>query len=292
MFNNKDTRLRRTLLFVPGTNPDRFSKAIGTGADSIIFDLEDSVSIDLKNEARKNVLDFLKSEHKNDTEFAVRINPHNTKYFQEDLEKVVEAKVDSIVVPKSEDAYTLKNIADFIAKNSPNKDIRILALVETALGVTQINQIISATSKVDAVCFGHADFSLDMGLTDNDATRGVIYYARCSIAIAARAYKASPIDNVCLAVKDEDAFKNDVNVGISLGYEGKLCIHPAQVKIANDLYTPTSEQINYAKRVIEGWDEAKAQGKGVFTIDNKMVDAPIVALQKKVLDRAKKAGVL
>ncbi|MCB1192884.1 MAG: CoA ester lyase [Leptospiraceae bacterium] len=289
MSEKNETRLRRTLLFVPGADPKRFSKAIESGADTILFDLEDSVSIELKVEARKNVVGELQNRSNQNVELAVRINAPSTPYFQEDLEEVVKAGADAILIPKSENPGVLNSIAKDILEKS-GKDIKVLALVETALGVTQVNSIASLESKIDAICFGHADFSLDMGLTNSDASKGVIYHARCSIAIAARAYKISPIDNVCLAVKDEEAFRQDVAIGISLGFEGKLCIHPTQARIANEMYTPTDDQIGYANRVLDGWNKAQLEGKGVFTLDNKMVDAPIVALQNKILNRAKKAG--
>jgi citrate lyase subunit beta/citryl-CoA lyase len=168
----------------------------------------------------------------------------------------------------------------------------LLALVETAAGISRVEELAGANSRIDALCFGNADFSLDMGLPEADPSTGVLLHARCRLAIAAAAAKVTPIDGVCLAVKDTDAFAKEGNLALRLGFEGKLCIHPAQVEIANSIFTPTADQIETALRVIEGWEAAVADGKGVFALDGKMVDPPLVDIQQRVIDRAKQAGIL
>jgi citrate lyase subunit beta/citryl-CoA lyase len=170
----------------------------------------------------------------------------------------------------------------------PNS-VRFLALIETAAGIAQALEVAGATSRVEAVCFGHADFALDMGLPDADPANRVVLHARCSVAIAAKARRVAAIDNVFLAVRDENGFREDVLLGIDLGFEGKLCIHPRQVEIANQLYTPSLQQIEYATRVVEGWQRCQADGRGVFTLGNKMIDAPLVAAQQRILERAVRA---
>jgi citrate lyase subunit beta/citryl-CoA lyase len=167
----------------------------------------------------------------------------------------------------------------------------LLALVETAAGISRVEALADADSRIDALCFGNADFSLDMGLPEADTSTGVLLHARCRLAIAAAAAKVAPIDGVCLAVKDTAAFLEEGNLALRLGFEGKLCIHPAQVEIANSIFTPTAGQIETALRVIEGWEAAVADGKGVFALDGKMIDPPLVDIQQRVIDRAKQAGV-
>jgi len=131
-----------------------------------------------------------------------------------------------------------------------------------------------------------------MGLPEPDPATGVLLHARCRLAIAAAAAKVAPIDGVCLAVKDTAAFLEEGNMALRLGFEGKLCIHPAQVEIANAIFTPTTEQIETALRVIDGWEAAVADGKGVFALDGKMIDPPLVYIHQRVIDRAKLAGAL
>ena len=120
----------------------------------------------------------------------------------------------------------------------------------------------------------------------------MVLHARCSLAIAARAASIAPIDTVFLDVRDEAGFRAAAQHGLDLGFEGKLCIHPAQVAIANQVYTPTREQVEKAREVVDGWRRAQAEGLGVFTLDGKMVDGPLVAVHERILDRARHANAL
>lgn len=280
--------LRRSLLFVPGIAAPRFAKARASGADTIIFDLEDSVPLDAKETAREQVCATLAEGGFGDSEPAVRINAPATPYHEDDLRAVAAAGARAVMVPKSERVEDLRAAATIL--DELGSDAQILALLETPLGVVRAVDVGGATPRVDALCFGHADFALEMGVPADDPGSGVLFHARCSVAVAARACNVQPVDNVCLAVRDEQAFRRDVGVGIQLGFEGKLCIHPAQVTIANEMYTPTPAQVEYARRVVSGWQAARAKGLGVFTLDNKMVDAPLVQAQERVLARAKRAG--
>ena len=282
--------LRRSLLFVPGIATQRFEKARASGADTLLFDLEDSVPPDAKKEARDNVCAALAQGGFGNVEPAVRINAPGTPYHEDDLRAVAAAGARAVMVPKSERVEDLRAAAAIL--DELDAPTRILALLETPRGVACALQVGEATPRVDALCFGHADFALEMGVPADDPSSGVLYHARCAVAVAARACGVQPVDNVCLAVRDEQAIRRDVEVGIRLGFEGKLCIHPAQVPIANELYTPTPEQVEYAQRVASGWKAARAQGLGVFTLDNKMVDAPLVQAQQRILARAQRAGLI
>jgi citrate lyase subunit beta/citryl-CoA lyase len=282
--------LRRSLLFVPGIATKRFAKARASGADTILFDLEDSVPIDAKETAREYVCATLREGGFGHMEPGVRINAPGSPYHEDDLRAVAAAGARAIMMPKSERAEDLR--AASVILDELEATAKILALIETPLGVLRSVEVGQATPRVDALCFGHADFALEMGVPADDPGSGVLYHARCSVAMAARACSAQPVDNVCLAVRDEEAFRHDVGVGMRLGFEGKLCIHPAQVAIANEMYAPTPEEVEYARRVVSGWHTARAEGLGVFTLDNKMVDAPLVRAQERVLERAKRAGLI
>ena len=281
--------LRRSLLFVPGIATQRFAKARASGADTILFDLEDSVPLDAKEQARELVCEALAEGGFDDSEPAVRINAPATPFHEEDLRATAAAGARAIMVPKSEREENLHAAAAILDEHGT--DAQLLALLETPRGVIRALEV-GESPRVDALCFGHADFALEMGVSADDPSRGVLYHARCAVAVAARACGVQPVDNVCLAVRDEEAFRHDVRVGIELGFEGKLCIHPAQVAIANEMYTPTPEQVEYARRVVSGWAAARAEGLGVFTLDNKMVDAPLVQAQERVLARAQRAGLI
>ncbi len=293
----KTTRLRRSLLFVPGAEQRKLDRSREATADLLVFDLEDSVTPDHKARARERVADHIRSVGSEGPEVAVRVNPPGSPYFEADLEAVVSTGAGTIMLPKSESPEGLEQASATVARleaklEAHSGSVRLLALVETAAGISRVEMLAGADSRIDALCFGNADFSLDMGLPEADPATGVLLHARCRLAIAAAAAKVTPIDGVCLAVKDTAAFSEEANLALRLGFEGKLCIHPAQVEIANSIFTPTADQIETALQVIEGWEAAVADGKGVFALDGKMIDLPLVAIHQRVIDRARLAGAL
>ncbi len=285
--------LRRSLLFVPGAEPRKLAGAASANADTLVLDLEDSVAPDQKVRARTLVSAALRDNVFGAADVAVRVNSLETPEFAADVEAVVRAGCRTLMIPKCQQSADLVRVGEQLGALEAELDarVRLLALVETARGVAQALQIADGSDRVDALCFGHADFTRDMGLCDVDATGGVAWHARCEVAIAARAADLSPIDTVHLEIKDATAFRDDVLRGQQLGFEGKLCIHPTQVAIVNEVYTPTATQISYAERVIAAWEEAQASGRGVFALDGTMVDAPVIAAQRRVLARARRAGL-
>jgi citrate lyase subunit beta/citryl-CoA lyase len=290
-------RLRRSLLFVPAAEPRKIERARDARADTVVLDLEDSVAPPQKAEARGRVTEVLGTGVLGTTEAVVRVNAAGTPHFESDLRAVIAGGGRTIVLPKAEGGGELTHALDTLERlerevpGAPAGGLKILALVETPAGIADARAIGRASPRIEALCFGHADFSLAMGLTEADAAHGIAYHARCALVIAAKACDVVPIDSVHLAVKDTDAFREDAALGLRLGFEGKLCIHPAQVEIANEVYTPRPEEVDYAVRVIEAWERAQAEGRGVFTLDGRMIDAPLVAVQQRVLDRARRAGV-
>ncbi len=273
-------------------------KAHEAGADRLLLDLEDSVAPQQKEVARANVAAMLRAGGFGNCGPAVRVNAPGTPYFKADIEAVITAGGQAILLPKAESVEQITEVARTIEAvergcgRMPDAALKLLLLIETPAGIAHAANIGRASPRIEALCFGHADFALSMGLSDTDASRGIIYHARCSVVIAAKACGVAPIDCVHLAVKDEAAFRADAELGLSLGYEGKLCIHPRQVAIANEVYTPSNAQIEYALRVVEAWERAEYEGRGVFTLDDKMIDAPLVAVQRQVLERARRAGLL
>lgn len=289
-------RLRRSLLFVPGGDPRKLERASGAGADTLILDLEDAVAPEHKERARLEVARWLQARPREGAEAAVRINALGTPWFDEDLAAVAGAGAQAIVLPKCEGARGVTQVAEALDRlereTGSAARVRLLALVESAAGVVRAPEIAVAGARLDGLCFGHADFSLDLGLSEPDSSEGVVHHARCAIVIAARSAGVAPVDSVCLDVRDEAAFRADAELGLRLGFDGKLCIHPTQVTLANRVWTPSDEQIQAAQRVLEAWLEAQSKGVAVFALDGKMVDAPVVAVHERVLERARRAGVL
>jgi citrate lyase beta subunit len=280
-------KLRRSVLFVPGAESRKLERAREAGADALVLDLEDAVAPDRKDAARRLVAAALRERLFADIDVAVRLNAPGTPEFDADLEAVVDAGASAIMLPKCESAAGVAAVARRLAGAH-----RLWLLVETPLGVVEAAAIAGASERVEALAFGPADFALAMGLLETDASRGVVHHARCALAIAARARGVAPIDSVHLAVADDVAFREDAVVGLRLGYEGKLCIHPRQVAIANAVYTPSAREIEHARRVIDAFDRSGGAGRGVFALDGRMIDAPVVAAQRRLLERARLAGAL
>jgi len=294
----RTTSLRRSVLHVPASDEACIEQARRSQADTIVFDLEDSVSPDEKFAARQRVAELLRHGDFGDSELAVRLNGCDTLHFKPDLHAVVAAGVRTIVLPMCERVDDLTRAAMMIdgaelrAGIGGHEAVRILALVETALGVAEARAIAAASARIDAICFGHNDFSLDMGLPAADPASGVVLHARCEISIAARAARCSAIDNLSRVVDDPDLFRADAELGASLGFHGKLCANPMQVEIANQVFTPTAEQIAYARRVVAHWEQARRAGATMVRLDNKAIDEPLVESQGRVLERARHAHVL
>jgi citrate lyase subunit beta/citryl-CoA lyase len=290
-------RLRRSLLFVPGSEPRRIERARGSGADTVLFDLEDGVAPTAKGDARALVAAALRAGGFGDSEAAVRIHGVTTAHCAADLDAVVAAGAIAIMLPKCERGEELQQIGASLSRceraaGRADGAVRILALIETAAGVVNAAALAGASPRLDALCFGHADLARDLGLDDADAAHGTLLHARSAVVLAARAHGLPPIDSVCLTVRDEDAIHADVALGLRLGFDGKLCIHPRQVEITNTLYTPTAERITVAQRIVDAARAAEREGRGVITLDGRMIDAPIVAAEERLLARARRAGAL
>ncbi len=276
-------RLRRSLLFVPGAEEQKIEKAAGAGADTLLLDLEDSVTPERKPVARQQVAAAIAAGSLGKAELVVRVNAAGTPYFEDDLAAVGEAGAAAIMLPKTEGAKE-------VVRATEAAGLPVLALVETARGILAAGELAQATGLV-ALCFGHVDLARDMGLTVDDASKGILFHARCQLVLAAKAAGLCAIDSVSLSLTDEAAFGAEARAGLELGYEGKLCVHPAQVAIANRVFTPTDEQIAYANRVVVEWKAAEAEGRGVFALDGRMFDRPLVLSQQRLLERARLAGV-
>lgn len=250
----------RTLLFVPGSRPDRFDKAAASGADLVIVDLEDAVAGPDKDRARDHVAAWLARGNRP----IMRINAPGTPWSEADLMLAAQYAV-PIMVPKAEDPAVL---ADLTSR------CPLVPLIETALGVERAHQVCSAPGVVRAA-FGNVDLSAQLGTAPDDHT--ALAYARSRLVIAsAAAAIASPIDGVTTAVKDPDTLRTDITHARRLGFTGKLCIHPSQLPHVAAGFTPTPEELRWAQRVLEA-------GEAVTTIDGQMIDKPVLDRARRVL---------
>jgi citrate lyase subunit beta / citryl-CoA lyase len=281
---------RRSVLFTPGDRPEMLRKAPGAGADVIVFDLEDAVSLERKDEARDTVRDVLSDPDFDPAcEVCVRVNAEPTA-IDRDLALVEDVgesfRLDSVMLPKATTAADVRNLADGLADR--DRPLPVLAILESAAGVLAAPEI-AAASATDALVFGAEDLSADLGATrTRDGTE--VLYARERVVLAAAAHDCDAIDTLVTDFGDEERLREDAAFSIQLGYDGKLAIHPAQVGPINEAFTPDPDEIEWAEAVFEAKREADAEGRGVFEVDGEMIDAPLIARAERILARGEAAN--
>lgn len=279
--------MRRSLLFIPGNNPGMIQSSDVFEADAVIFDLEDAVSGTEKDSARFLVTSYLKN-YSPSLEVIVRINGFDTPFYLEDLKALFMLdNLNTIMLPKAR-VEDLLQLSEMIKNNK--KDIKIIPIIEQAISLIEVDQI-AKLELVDGILLGAEDFTKDLEVTRTK--EGVeIFYARNRIVTACKAYKIDAIDTPFTDTTDNEGLIKDTKFAKSIGMNAKSAIHPNQIETINQIFTPTTKEVDYAKRVLMARDEAFAKGLGVFSLDGKMVDKPVIERAEKVLEKAKKFGVL
>lgn len=288
-------RLRRTMMFVPGNNPGMMADAHVYGPDSIMLDLEDSVSMAEKDTARLLVYNALKSVDYGDTEMVVRINPLNTPYGKKDIEAVVKAGVHVVRMPKTETAEEVIEVEREIER--VEKEIgalgrtKIMAAIESALGVVNAYAIATASPRMMGIALGAEDYCANL---KTQRTKGgdELRLARETIVVAARAAGIDALDTVFSNLNDMETFRAEVEYIKSLGFDGKSIINPRQIEEVNKIFTPTEKDIEKAKAIVAAIKEAEKKGSGVIALNGKMIDRPVVIRAERTISLAKAAGVL
>jgi citrate lyase subunit beta/citryl-CoA lyase len=292
-------RLQRSYLAVPGSNPSMIDRAIKSAADFVFLDCEDAVAPPEKEQARKNIIQAL-----NDLDWkgagksvSVRINGLDTHYMYRDVVDIVEqagSKLDTILIPKvgvAADVYTVECIVSQIevAKGLTNK-IGTEALIETPLGMANVEAIASAPGRLEAMHFGVADYSafnkartVVIGGLNPDYPGDQWHFPLSRMTVACRAYGLRPIDGPFGGIDDPEGYKAAARRGAALGMEGKWAIHPSQIDLANEIFSPTAKEVERAERILVALKEAEAQGKGAASLDGKMIDAASEKMAKNLL---------
>jgi citrate lyase subunit beta/citryl-CoA lyase len=266
--------LALSYLFVPGNRPDRFDKALASGASAVIVDLEDAVTPDAKASARMWFASWHRANALARSRILLRINDDSTPWFDDDLELVRETRVVRVMLPKTESVTQVDRLTSVMAD-----DGFVLPLVETAEGIAQVDAIARA-ARVQRIAFGTLDYALDLDIPGDE--RGLLYPA-CRIAVASRAAGiASPIAGVTPEIDDEAKLEADLDFARSCGFGAKLCIHPRQVALVHAAIRPADKEIAWARTVIA----ASESGQGAIQVDGKMVDRPVIARAKRILARA------
>lgn len=287
--------MRRSMLFLPGNNPNMLINGNCLGADAVIFDLEDAVSPTEKDAARILVRNTMRYMDFRGCEIIVRINSIDTPYWQADLDAVMPYKPNLILLPKTgtaadalaADAY----MAQVEAKNGMEQgSIGLMPLIETAMGVENAFVIASCAERVKALFLGAEDLTADLQCKRTKEGRE-IEYARTRLVVAARAAGIDVYDTPFTDVNDDVGIVKDASYAKTLGFTGKASISPRHVEVINRVFSPDMKEIEYAYEVMEAIALAKAQGKGATSLRGKMIDAPIVARAERTIAMAEALGL-
>lgn len=284
------------MLFVPGSNASWLSTVHVYGADTVMFDLEDSVALREKDTARILVREALMSPIWKDVEVCVRVNAIDTPFFRPDLEAIVPAGVAIVRLPMVRDADMVREL-DRVLTEIEEKcgrevgSTKCMAAVESASGVVNAVQIAKASPRMVAIALAAYDYMIDMHTVRGTAAdESELFYARCAVLHAARVAGIPCYDVVYSDVNDEEGFLREIGIIKRLGFDGKSLVNPRQIEPLHNAYAPTEAEVDRAKRVIEAADNAEAEGLGVVSLDGKMVDAPIVASAYRTVRLAELSG--
>lgn len=292
-------KLRRSMLFIPGNNPGVIKDVHIYRPDSIMFDLEDAIAVTEKDSARFLTYNMLKKMgpiYKSlNIETVVRINALDTEYGVEDLEFIVRAQPDVIRIPKTDtpqDVLDVEKHIERIEKEAgiPIGTVKLMVAIESPLGALNAYQIAISSKRLVGMAIGGEDYVTN--LKTNRSSDGVeLFTGRGLIVMAARAAGIDALDSVYSDVNNDEGFKKEAQMIKQMGFSGKSLIHPRQIELIHQIYTPSDLEIKKAKKIVDATREALEQNKGVFTVDGKMVDKPIIERAEHVLRLAKAAGV-
>ncbi len=288
------TRLRRSMLFIPGSNAAMLSTAFGYRPDSIMFDLEDAVALREKDSARLLVFHAIRNPVYRGIETVVRINPLNAAFGLKDLEAAVRAGAEVIRLPKTdspEDVRRLEETVQLIERECGREPgaTRLMAAIESASGVVNAVTIATASRRMMGIALAGFDYVVDMQTERGDGTE--LFYARCAVLHAARAARIDAFDVVFGNINDEAGFVKEAELAKRLGFNGKSLINPRQIELLHNVYAPSAQDVADAGQVVAAAEQAEREGLGVVSLNGRMVDAPIINRARRVLQLAERSGV-
>lgn len=284
-------KLRRSMLFVPGSNAAMISNTFIYKPDSIMFDLEDAVALKEKDSARILVAHALQHPLYQEIETVVRVNPLDSEFGLNDLNAVVRAGVDVVRMPKTETAQDVvdMDLAIIEIEKACGREVgstKMLAAIESPLGITQANQIATASKRLIGIALGAEDYVRNLK-TERSPEGIELLFARCSILQAARAAGIQAFDTVYSNANNEEGFLKEAALIKQLGFDGKSLVNPRQIELLHNLFAPTQKDVDQAEKIIAAAEEAERNGLGVVSLNGKMIDAPIIDRARLVLERAK-----
>lgn len=277
--NSDKISVRRSFIFTPGLNPDMFPKAIASGADMVCIELEDGIAIKDKNEARKNTIEALKTlEVKSGVELVVRVNCQRTKFGLLDLEAFISSKlkVKAIMLPKVKTPDEIKFIDDLLTDCNLDTDLHVI--METNEALQNIYEIAHSSKRIVALYFGGVDMAAELRVPNSYEN---LLYARSKLVHAGASVGIDVIDVPYLDLEDMDGMKKEAELVRDLGFTGKGSIHPKQINVLNEIFTPSKEEISKAKKIVDQFSESDT---GLVVIDGKLIEKPVLReMQRKIL---------
>ncbi len=294
------SRLRRAVHFVPGANEKMLQKSLALPADSLVLDLEDAVTPENKDSARDIVTRWLKDVDFGRQERMVRMNPLDTPWGVRDLEVTMQGRPDSYLVPKVRSKDDLLQIDTIISRmereyGHPPGEVKLVVLAtETPQGLLNIRDF-GSCPRVDSLSWGAEDLSASIGARRNRDEHGqfleVFRYARIMTLLAATAANVQPLDTVFVDIKDTEGLRRDCLEGAWMGFTGKITIHPSQIEVVNEIFTPSAEEIAESKELLDAFAENQKAGRMAFSFKGQMVDVPHLTRARTILERARLAGL-
>lgn len=281
--------LFRSMLFAPGNHARKVEKCLQLNADAVILDLEDAVAVSEKEATREIVVAALQKPRR--CRGYIRVNALDTRFCYGDIQAAVVPGVDGIMLPKLQSASDLRTIDWLISqlereRGLPEGEFDILPIIETGRGVSEIDAICRAGTRMRRLSFGAGDYTLDMGLTWTPGERE-LGFARAAIALACRAGGIEPpIDTVHINLGRLEELRAATELVKSMGFQGKLCIHPEQVDPVNDVFSPTDEEVALARHYMKAFGEAEAEGSASIQVDGYFIDYPIVEKARRTVELA------
>lgn len=292
--------MRRSLLYVPGSSERKIAKSALSAADVVILDLEDAVTVDLKEDARQTVLGALRNLDFGRTERAVRINPIDSGLCERDIEVTIQGRPDIYQVPKVSTAEDVRRVADLVTASEltngiPEGSVELCVIgTETPRGVLNLDGICGASPRVTMVQWGQFDLSAATGARRTTDERGVLLdtfrMARALTVFAAAANGIVAIDTVFEDFRDREGLTREAREAYLMGFAGKALIHPDQIDIVNEVFSPSAEDIEEAEAMIAAFSENESRGLGAFTFKGQMVDAPQLKQARQVVELARAIG--
>jgi citrate lyase subunit beta/citryl-CoA lyase len=275
--------LMRSKLFVPGSRPELFAKAMSSAADAISFDLEDAVSKDRKAEARSTLRDYLKTLPADSRKaIVVRVNAVQSEYFAADIEAVAGASTHIINLPMVEEASAIQEAADLLDRlDGGDRRTGLLINIETPKGLRNAAALATAHPRVMGLQIGYADLLEPFGIARMD--QAALAHIRLAVRLAAAEAGVAAYDGAYALVKDPDGYRAECEAARRHGFAGKSCIHPTQIEIANKSFMPTAAEVEKARRIVAASIDAEARGVGAYLVDGQMIDGPFLAGARAVL---------